>query len=136
MNRIARLSENDRIRTASLYKTICESVFVEDRFYKTDEILRSLLELGIEFTPRSWRTFVENTMNLFIYEYVDKIIVGLQEGYKLTNDVVDIGRFLAKKRTQFLSLATNYNKLAKEMSKRNNMTFDMINWSVDDDNNK
>lgn len=136
MNRIKKLDENKRIKTALIYKTISDNVFTENRYYKTDEILNILAQLGLEFSDRSWRKFVEDTMNLFIYEYVDKMIVGSTEGYKLTNNVDDIAKFLERKRNQFLSLATNFNKLAKAMGERNNMNFEMINWGSSNDSDK
>lgn len=135
MNRIAKLSEDERLKFTNIYNTICNYVFTEDRFYKTPEILNKLQELDFEFNDRTWRNVVENIMNLFIYGYLDKMVVGLNNGYKLTNDVEDIRMFLQKKRKQFISLAVNYNELAKAMGKRNNMTFDMISWGEDNNGN-
>lgn len=135
MNRIAKLNEDERLKFTTIYNTICNYIFTEDRFYKTPEILSKLQELDFEFNDRTWRNVVENIMNLFIYGYLDKMVVGLNNGYKLTNDVEDIRMLLQKKRKQFISLAVNYNELAKAMGKRNNITFDMINWGEDNNGN-
>ena len=118
MNRIAKMEEDQRKDLVSFYKEILESLDLSN--YKKSKEITSFLNIS----GREWRKHVENIMHLYMYNYIDKMVVGTNKGYLLTGDTDLIDRFLKAKEHQFKALAYNCYHLKKAVLHKDNYTID------------
>ena len=125
MNRVAKMNEEQRQDIIAFYKEILERLDLSD--YKKSRDITSYL--GI--CSREWRKIVENIMHLYMYDYLDKMVIGTHKGYLYTDDKELIDRFLKAKEHQFKSLAYNCYNLKKSVLRKDNYTIDdFINESL------
>ena len=118
MNRVAKMNEEQRQDIIAFYKEILERVDLST--YKKSSEITSFLNIG----SREWRKHVENIMHLYMYNYLDKMVIGTPKGYLLTGDTELINRFLKAKEHQFKSLAYNCYNLKKTVLHKDNYTID------------
>lgn len=118
MNRIAKMEEKERNNLVVYYQELLERLDLDD--YKTSKEITRLINMN----GREWRKHVENIMHLYMYDYLDKMVVGTQKGYLLTNDKDLINKFLKVKEHQFKSLAYNCYNLKKAVLHKDNYTLE------------
>jgi hypothetical protein len=123
MDRIAKLSEEERDLLASEYKLLIENIGIHEEEKNIFKINDELSKRGIEMSARNFRKICEDIMYLFIYGKMDFIVVGNKNGYKATNKEEDYEAFLRKKHQQFISLSSNYYKLKRTLETSKNMHF-------------
>lgn len=118
MNRVAKLEDEQRKELASYYMELIDPLGL-DKYKKSSEICCTL-----NMCSREWRKIVEDLMHLYMYNYVDKMIVGTQKGYLLTDDKELINKVLKAKEHQFKALAYNCYNLKKAIQHSDNYTIE------------
>lgn len=125
MNRVIKMDEEERLYKATYYNNLVEMIGLDN--YKTTKVIKRLLHIS----DREWRKHVENIMHLYMYKYLDKMVVGTNKGYIYTNDPELIDRFLELKEKQFKSMAYNcYNLKKAQLHKDNYSIEDYIKDSL------
>ena len=125
MNRIKNLNEAARKQLAEDYIDLANYVGLDD--YKKMKVISHQIYID----DRKWRKIVEDLMHLYMYGYVDKMIVSSPKGYILTNDPELIDKFLKAKEHQFKALAYNCYHLRKALLHKDNYTInDFIEESL------
>lgn len=118
MNRIAKLSNEKRKEMAEYYQEILKPLGLETH-KKSSELTKAL-----NINSRMLRKHIENIMHLYMWNYMDKMIIGTTKGYLYTGDTELINKFLKVKEHQFKSLAYNCYNLKKAIQHRYNYTID------------
>lgn len=118
MNRIAKMDDKKRKEMAEYYQEMLGQLGLES--YTKTSYIRSVLNMN----GRTWRKHVENIMHLYMYDYLDKMVIGTNKGYLLTGDTELINRFLKAKEHQFKALAYNCYNLKKALSHKDNYSID------------
>lgn len=118
MNRVAKMTEDQRENLIAFYKEVLPQLDL-DTHKKTKHIISFL-----NISGREWRKHVENIMHLYMYNYLDKMVIGTNKGYLLTDDTDLIDRFLKAKEHQFKALAYNCYNLKKAVLHKDNYTID------------
>lgn len=125
MNRIKNLNEEERKAKAEDYIDLINCIGLDE--HKTIGRITSKINVN----DRQWRKIVEDVMHLYMYGYVDKMIVSSPKGYILTNDPELINKFLKAKEHQFKALAYNCYNLRKALLHKDNYTInDFIKESL------
>lgn len=125
MNRVAKMSEEQRGNLITFYKEVLPQLGLDT--HKKSKHITSFLNIS----GREWRKHVENIMHLYMYDYLDEMVIGTNKGYLLTGDKELIDRFLKAKEHQFKSLAYNCYNLKKSVLRKDNYTIDdFINESL------
>ncbi len=119
MNRVAKLEDEQRKELASYYMELIEPLGLDKGYKKSFEICAVL-----NMCSRDWRTIVENIMHLYMYNYVDKMVLGTPKGYLLTDDKELINKVLKAKEHQFKALAYNCYNLRKSIQHSDNYTIE------------
>lgn len=118
MNRIEKMNDEKRKAMAEYYKELLATLGLNT--YKKTSYIRSVLNMD----GRTWRKHVENIMHLYMYDYLDEMVIGTNKGYLLTGDVELIERFLKAKEHQFKALAYNCYHLKRALEHKDNFTID------------
>lgn len=118
MNRIKVMKKEEIEEMIEFYKELVEKIGLDT--YKTTKQITNITGMN----GRVWRTQVENIMHLYMYDLLDKMVVGNRHGYIYTDDKELINRFLKAKEHQFKSLAYNCYNLKKSLDRKENLTFD------------
>lgn len=118
MDRVKLMEKEEREEMIDFYKELVELVGLDT--YKTTKEIKNITGMN----GRLWRTHVENIMHLYMYDLLDKMVVGNRHGYIYTDDKELIDRFLKAKEHQFKSLAYNCYNLRKSLNRKDNLTFD------------
>ncbi len=118
MNRVAKLEDEARKELASYYMEMISTLGLEE-YKKSSEICAAL-----NMNDREWRKIVEDISHLYMYNYVDKMIIGTTKGYLLTDDKELINKVLKAKEHQFKSLAYNCYNLKKAIKHKDNYTME------------
>ena len=118
MNRIIKVEEDKRLEMAKYYLTLIKPLNL-DTYKKSKEITTQL-----NISGREWRKIVENIMHLYMYNYLDQMVIGTNQGYLLTNDRELIDKFLKAKEHQFKALAYNCYNLRKSLLNKGNYTLE------------
>ncbi|EOZ2853503.1 hypothetical protein ACQQ4G_003113 [Listeria monocytogenes] len=126
MNRIERMSQEERLERADFYKELMKLIDLSS-YKKTPEICEAL-----GMCERVWRKHVENIMNLYRYGLLDKLVIGTPKGYIYTNDPDLILAMCRAKEKQFKSMAYNCYRLRKELLPLNNYSFNEFLSSAGD----
>ena len=118
MNRVAKWEDHQRKEVADWYKELLEKINLSD--YTKYKHIQDVVGMS----SRTWRYHVENILHLYMYGYLDKVVISSSKGYILTDDKHLIKEFIIRKRHQFKALAYNAYNLEKALSQSLNMTID------------
>lgn len=118
MNRIMELEKEQDIKDlADKYLYLIDIAKMDETYVES-----KALELLWGECGRKVRYIVEDVLNLYLAEYLPKLIVGTRHGYIYTNNPEIIGPFLEKKERHWKSECINCYYLQKRFRNKNNMT--------------
>lgn len=124
MDRIANLEHKKRVELATQYKSLISSLGLFNEKQTIYKLASRNLYVEENLSGRKFRKIAEDIMYLFIYDYLDFLIVGDKNGYFATNKQEELEAYLKKKHRQFLALSKNYYTLKKCLLNKINLSID------------